>query len=1294
MMMRQDNISNGPRFDLEVFVETIHDKLIKGSETQRQMDAVLETWFKFFTVLVVLGVALAAIRMRETGFLISYPIQWISALGMVMTVLARPKISFQKRIFSFWIFGTIYAGVGVFTYGILGQSLLIMLFLCIFLAISGRPLHGYIVAGSTILMTILAGIAFQQGWAVISVNPSTYVVSIGGWITAIATISVLSIFTVMMLRKVKHLWFENIKRVKTSELNYRLLAENISDIIWILDLKTTRLTFMSSSVHRMLGYTPEEIMALSLEKTMTPESYKEMLKILQEELSVEGKDGVDPERSRIFEFQSIRKDGTFLWVEVRANFLRDITGQPVGVLGVTRDITERKKAEEAIREGETKYRLLAENVTDVIWTVDMDLNLTYISPSVFQTRGYKPEEAMQLSLKDQLTPDSIALTTRVLAEELAFEAYENKDLKRTRTLELEFFKKDGSTNWAEVKLTFIRDAGGKAIGILGVSRDITERKQAEDALRESEKKYRTLVEQELQGIVIVVGPPPKLVFVNSSFAKMTGYTVSELLAMSPQGLTELVHPDDREMFFGRFAERLAGKNPPNRYESRALTRDNRTLWLEIASTRIEYQGGPAVQAVFTDITERKLQEEEHFHFFKSMERIDRVIRKETDVEEMLKGIIDRVFSIFECDRAWLLYPCDPDVPSFTVPMEKSRPEYPGALALGMEIPLPQTTAQDFRDALETDGPIRFGPEEDKPVNADLRDQFSVKSQMFMAIYPKIGKPWVFGMHQCAYARRWTDAERVLFNEIGRRISDGLSSLLFFRDLKESEEKFRTITASAKDAIIMIDNAGNISYWNEAAEIIFGYAIEEVMGRDLHGIFVPTQSQRDYNRAFSVFRETGKGPVVGKTIELPAVRKGGKELNIELSISAVKLGGQWNAIGIVRDITARKKAEEEKARLQAQLNRAQRLEAVGALAGGIAHDFNNLLMAIQGRASIMLMNKDSSHPDFEHLRGIESHVESAADLTKQLLGFARGGKYEVKPTNLNELIEKENRMFGRTKKEITIHGKYAENLWSVEIDRGQIEQVLLNLYVNAWQAMPGGGDLYIETENVTLDENYLKPFSVDPGKYVKISVTDTGVGMDKATQEKIFDPFFTTKKKGRGTGLGLASVYGIVKNHNGFINVYSEKGHGSTFNVYLPASEKEVMKEKKVGSDALRGSETVLLVDDEDIIIEVAEELLEHLGYNVLTARTGKEAVETYKKNKERIDVVVLDMIMPDMSGGRTYERLKEVSPKVKVLLSSGYSINGQATEILDQGCDGFIQKPFKMIELSRKLREILDKKQA
>jgi len=282
------------------------------------------------------------------------------------------------------------------------------------------------------------------------------------------------------------------------------------------------------------------------------------------------------------------------------------------------------------------------------------------------------------------------------------------------------------------------------------------------------------------------------------------------------------------------------------------------------------------------------------------------------------------------------------------------------------------------------------------------------------------------------------------------------------------------------------------------------------------------------------------------------------------------------------------------------------------------------------------------------------------------------------------------MFGRTKKEIALHSKYQEGIWAAEIGRGQIEQVLLNLYVNAWQAMPGGGNLYVQTENVTLDENYVNRFDAAPGRYVKVSVTDTGAGMDESTLQRIFDPFFTTREMGRGTGLGLASAYGIIKNHVGFINVYSEKGEGTTFNLYLPASTKEVIEETGLSGKVFTGSETILLVDDEDMIIDVGKEMLKTLGYKVLAADSGKEAIEIYQKNVNDIDMVVLDMIMPDMGGGETFDRLKEINPDIKLLLSSGYSINGQAREILERGCNSFVQKPFDMKQLSQKLREVLN----
>jgi CheY-like chemotaxis protein len=282
------------------------------------------------------------------------------------------------------------------------------------------------------------------------------------------------------------------------------------------------------------------------------------------------------------------------------------------------------------------------------------------------------------------------------------------------------------------------------------------------------------------------------------------------------------------------------------------------------------------------------------------------------------------------------------------------------------------------------------------------------------------------------------------------------------------------------------------------------------------------------------------------------------------------------------------------------------------------------------------------------------------------------------------------MFGRTHKETNIYTKYQEDIWTVEVDQSQIEQVLLNLYINAWQSMPGGGDLYLKTENITLVENYVKLLTIEPGRYVKISVTDTGVGMAEKTQQRIFDPFFTTKEMGRGTGLGLASAYGIIKNHNGIINVYSRKGQGTTFSIYLPVTEKKPIEEIDLDKEVLKGSETILLVDDEAIIIDVSKRMLEKLGYRIVIARSGSEAIEIYKNNRTKIDIVILDMVMPGTGGGEAYDKLKEIAPAIKVLLSSGYSINGKAREILNRGCNGFIQKPFNLKQLSQKIREILD----
>ncbi len=391
-----------------------------------------------------------------------------------------------------------------------------------------------------------------------------------------------------------------------------------------------------------------------------------------------------------------------------------------------------------------------------------------------------------------------------------------------------------------------------------------------------------------------------------------------------------------------------------------------------------------------------------------------------------------------------------------------------------------------------------------------------------------------------------------------------------------------------------------------------------------------------------------------------------------------------------DITERKRAEKEKETLQSQLEQIQRMETIGVLAGGVAHDFNNLLMAIQGNISLGLLDTESDHPIHERLENIEEQVKQGSELTKQLLGFARRRKYEVRPTDLSELISTQNRMLGRTKKDVKIHEEYEEGLWTADVDRGQIEQVLLNLYVNAWQAMPDGGDLYVEVGNTVVDDHEAGIYQVEPGRFVNIAVTDTGEGMDDAVRRRVFEPFFSTRERGRGTGIGLSTVYGIVKNHGGFITVESRKDEGSIFKICLPASSHEVLPDQAVKGDVAKGTETVLLVEDEAAVLEVNGKMLERLGYRVLPAENGEKALELYHGNRDAIGIVVLDLIMPGMDGNAVFRKIREVNPREKILVVSGYAVDGHAAANADKEYSGFLQKPFSIKELSRKIRVILD----
>lgn len=498
--------------------------------------------------------------------------------------------------------------------------------------------------------------------------------------------------------------------------------------------------------------------------------------------------------------------------------------------------------------------------------------------------------------------------------------------------------------------------------------------------------------------------------------------------------------------------------------------------------------------------------------------------------------------------------------------------------------------------------------------------------------------------------------------------------------KQAEEVYRSLIHSSADAIVIYDLNLKATYTSPMFTKLFGWSTEELCEGKI--AYVPESEKAATTPVLKDIIETG---VPCQGFETMRTTKDGRL--IEVSISASRFddheGKPAGMLMILRDIS-------EKKRLEAQLQHIERMEAIGTLAGGIAHDFNNLLMAIQGSISLMRVDLEPSHPNYKNLIVIEKQIERGSRLTSQLLGYARKGKYEVRPLNINDVLIESAETLQRTRKDISIHFDLSPKLHPVEADFHQIEQVLMNLFINASDAMTDGGDLYIKTRNVLSEAMRNKAYNPKPGEYIILEIKDTGIGMDRKTMNRIFDPFFTTKDMGRGTGLGLASVYGIVKGHGGYIDVDSEKGQGTTFSIYLPATRQKAKAIPPGKSKAVKGHGTILLVDDESLILEVGANMLKALGYTVLTADSGRKALKVFDAYKEQIDMVILDMIMPDISGSRAFDQIRKINPGIAVLLSSGYSIDGKATEIMNRGCNGFIQKPYTIETLSEKIKEIME----
>ncbi len=759
-------------------------------------------------------------------------------------------------------------------------------------------------------------------------------------------------------------------------------------------------------------------------------------------------------------------------------------------------------------------------------------------------------------------------------------------------------------------------------------------KEKELDLLELEEKYRLYFEKSTD-VMFSISSEGEILSVSPSVEKMLGYKPEELISgkIYEMGILQPASLNKALILLGHISE--GGQVDPEQYEF--IAKDGTRRVGTVTSVSLVRHGKmSSIVAVGRDVTE-------------SVKATECISEINEQINTLLQAIPDIVY--FK------------DAAGRNISVNKSFELFAG---------LP-------KDKIEgrTDGEI-FLPE------------FASRQKMTDEPVIRGGKT----VHLEEYFQK-PDGSRIFFDTIKAPICDKTGNVIGLvgvsRDitdrkqaevyLRQSEERYRSFVESTffGFAIFEIPTAQFILI-NEVACRMFGYTMSETQEILVWDVIHPDEHENLKNRVAS--KISSRIPYSSPET-YTGVRKDGSFIRVQVNAAPVPYMGRTAMQVVFIDIT-------ETEHLEKQFQQAQRMEAVGTLAGGIAHDFNNLLMGVLGNISLILMGKKGGEEDYERLKNIERYVLRGSELTKRLLGFARGGKYEVRVTDLGEYVERSLDMFARTKKEIRTHYKVEEGLWTVEVDHGQMEQVLLNLFVNAWQAMPDGGELFVECRNEVLTDGIVGPHALKSGRFVQLDVKDTGIGMDEATRVRIFDPFFTTKERGIGTGLGLASVYGILKNHGGFVTVESETGAGSSFHIYLPASTREPEYEREVENEVKEGAETVLLVDDEEMVVDVGTDMLRSMGYTVLSAHSGEDALALYQKHMSEIGLVILDMIMPGMGGLKTYERLKELDPGVKVLLSSGYSRDGQAEEILTRGCNGFIQKPFSLQDLSLKIREIID----
>jgi PAS domain S-box-containing protein len=1002
-----------------------------------------------------------------------------------------------------------------------------------------------------------------------------------------------------------------------------------------------RITIWNTGAERMLGYSADEmvgsesqaLLRLHLPAELTAHG-RELSATLGERIEgfevlvAHARRGGYEERDWTY----VRKDGGRLIVQLAMTAVRDATSEVVGFLGTAVDVTGRKQAEEALRESAAKYRQLIDNSHDIIYSLTPEGTFLFVGAAWTRMLGQPVSEVESRPFAEFVHPDD---------QEACFEFLKKviQTGERQEGVEYRVQHADGSWRWHTSSATPVRDASGAVTQYDGIGRDITERKQAEEALRRSEANLQAMLANTTD-IIAYYDRSRRLVAYNHA----CGEAFRRMLGKAPAPGARVVDlvPEGTHGYWNANAERaLAGESFIVEFEMPVPGGGQSVLESSYHPIR---QGADIVGFMTTtrDITERKRVAEE-------LREREKQFRALFDFAPYGCAVTDLEGRYLMVNQAfgtlWGIFAADV--------LGKTHNEI-GVL-------IEPEAAKRMAAELASTGALRL-------VEADVSFR-DTTATILLAVRPIdfAGKP----------ARLVVTVD----------ISDKKKAE---RALRQSEERFRRLLQNSNDMLAVIDEQARPISINGASQAVLGYEPAELLG--VNALDDPHPD--DLETVKKVHARTLAEPGRTQRVEYRARRKDGSWVWIEAVGN--NLFADPSVRGIVvnlRDISARKQAEAEREKLQEQLLQSQKMESVGRLAGGVAHDFNNMLGVILGHVDLALENASLDQALRGDLDEIRRAAERSADLTRQLLAFARKQTIAPRVLDINQTLEGMLKILRR------LIGEDIDLVWlpgpeagMVRMDPSQMDQILANLAVNARDAIAGTGKLTIETGRATFDDAYCaEHVGFVAGEYVLLAVSDNGCGMDAETRSHLFEPFFTTKERGKGTGLGLATIFGIVRQNDGFINVYSEPGHGTTFKVYLPRHQPAGTQPARAASaPAVGGKGTVLLVEDEPAIRQVTVRMLARLGYTVISAGTPGEAIQLAREHSGEIDLLLTDVVMPEMNGRDLAKNLLSLRPGLKRLFVSGYTANVIAHHgVLDQGVL-FLQKPFSIEALAAKVREALD----